>query len=113
MHTLILTIHIIVAFLLVLIVLIQKSKGGAVGGLGGGSMGGLFTARGSANFLTRTTAILATLFFVSALLLVIMGRQPTKSGILQSLEASHVSAQKAPDVAKKVTNDKSSPVPLS
>jgi preprotein translocase subunit SecG len=54
------------------VILIQRSEGGALGGLGGGTMGGMMTARGTANLLTRTTAILAACFIVTSLALAIL-----------------------------------------
>ena len=57
----------LVAAALVLIILIQRSEGGGLGV--GGSPGGLMSARGAANFLTRLTAILATLFVILSIAL--------------------------------------------
>ena len=64
METLVLTIHILIALALVITVLLQRSEGGGlgIGGSGGGG-GGFMTARGTANLLTRMTAILAGGFF--------------------------------------------------
>ena len=67
----------IVAYLLIVLaliatILLQRSEGGALGGLGGGSGGGLVSARGSANLLSRTTAILAVLFMGTAIALSIV-----------------------------------------
>ena len=61
MITVLLVIHLLIATAMVGVILIQRSEGGALGGLGGGTMGGMMTARGTANLLTRTTAILAGL----------------------------------------------------
>lgn len=73
MTTVLLTIHIIIAIALVGIILIQKNEGGGLGiGGGGGTMGGLMSARGTANLLTHVTAVLATLFFLSTLGLAIV-----------------------------------------
>jgi preprotein translocase subunit SecG len=74
MVTLMMVIHIILVAALIGIILLQKSEGGALGlgGSGGGGMGGFMTARGSANLLTRATAVLATLFFISTLGLALM-----------------------------------------
>ena len=72
METILLVIHLLITFALVGIILIQRSEGGGlgIGGSGsGGGLGGLFTQRGTANALTRTTAILATLFICTSLLL--------------------------------------------
>ena len=62
MITVLLVIHLLIATAMVGVILIQRSEGGALGGLGGGTMGGMMTARGTANLLTRTTAILAGCF---------------------------------------------------
>ena len=77
MQTILLVIYLMVVVALIGVVLIQRSEGGGLG-IGGGS--GFMSARGTANALTRTTAILATLFFVLALGMGIIARwesQPT------------------------------------
>lgn len=57
--------HLLVAVVIVILVLLQQGKGSDMGAaFGGGSSQSLFGARGSANFLTRATSLLATLFFV-------------------------------------------------
>jgi preprotein translocase subunit SecG len=80
MTTVLLVIHLIIALALVGVVLLQRSEGGALGGLGGTTMGGMMSGRGSANLLTRTTAFLAAGFMVMSLLLAIVAsgaRAPT------------------------------------
>lgn len=73
MQTLVLTIHILIALALIGVVLLQRSEGGGLGiGGGGGGSGGFMTARGTANLLTRVTAILAACFFATSLILAIM-----------------------------------------
>ncbi|MEC8641799.1 MAG: preprotein translocase subunit SecG [Pseudomonadota bacterium] len=73
MQTLILTIHILIALALIGAVLLQRSEGGGLGiGGGGGGGGGFMTARGTANLMTRVTAILAACFFGTSLILAIM-----------------------------------------
>jgi preprotein translocase subunit SecG len=68
METLILMVHVIVALSIVGLVLLQHGKGADVGAaFGGGASGSLFGASGSANFLSRTTAILAAVFFATSL----------------------------------------------
>ena len=69
MIILLLVIHILIAIALVGVILLQKSEGGALG-MGGGGMSGFMTGRSTANLLTRTTAILALLFFATSLSLV-------------------------------------------
>ena len=68
----ILIIHVLIAVALIGVILIQRSEGGALGMGGGGGVGGLMTARGSANMLTRVTAGLAVCFFASSITLAIM-----------------------------------------
>ena len=63
--TFLLVVHALLALALVSVILLQKSEGGGL--TGGGSGGGLVSARGAADFMSRTTAILATLFIVSSL----------------------------------------------
>jgi preprotein translocase subunit SecG len=75
MQTVLLIIHLIIALALVGAVLLQRSEGGALG-IGGGP-GGVMSARGAANFLTRTTAILAAVFFVTSILLTILAQGDT------------------------------------
>jgi preprotein translocase subunit SecG len=67
MFTVVIVIHLIVAIALVGVIMIQRSEGGALGV--GGGMSGFMTGRGTANLLTRATAILAALFIVTSLTL--------------------------------------------
>jgi preprotein translocase subunit SecG len=69
MMSVLIVIHLLVVIALVGVVLLQRSEGGALGTGGGG---GFMTGRGQANALSRATAILGTLFFVSALLMSII-----------------------------------------
>ena len=59
------------------VVLIQRSEGGALG-IGGGGPGAMFSARGSANFLTRVTAVLAAIFIILSLVLAILSKDNDK-----------------------------------
>ncbi|WP_296708579.1 preprotein translocase subunit SecG [Rhodoblastus sp.] len=70
MQTVLIVVHLLIVVALIAVVLLQRSEGGALG-MGGGS-GGFFTGRGQANALTRATAILATLFFMTSLGLTIL-----------------------------------------
>jgi preprotein translocase subunit SecG len=68
METFVLVIHVLVALAIVGLVLLQHGKGADVGAaFGGGASGSLFGATGSANFLSRATAILAAVFFLTSL----------------------------------------------
>ena len=71
-----LVVHLLLAIALIGVVLLQRSEGGGLGigggGGGGGGMGGFLTGRGTANLLTRTTAILAACFMLTSLTLTIL-----------------------------------------
>ena len=88
MQTLVLTTHILIALALIGAVLLQRSEGGGlgIGGGGGGAGGGFMTARGTANMMTRVTAILAACFFGTSLILAIMaGGQQDSSSIIDEV----------------------------
>ena len=79
MGTLLLVIHLLVCIFLVACILMQRSTGGALDGLGGGSGASSFlSARGTGNLLTRTTAILATMLFVTSISLALYYRGQAK-----------------------------------
>lgn len=81
MITVLLVIHLMIAAGLVGVVLLQRSEGGALGiGGGGGGGGGFLTGRGTANLLTRTTAALAAAFFLTSILLTVLGNSPAPKG---------------------------------
>ncbi len=88
MGTVLLVIHLLVAVFLVAVILLQRSEGGALDGLGGGSGAGSFlTARGTGNLLTKTTAILATIFIVTSISLSLYykGKSTTVKSIAESI----------------------------
>ncbi|HTI01440.1 MAG TPA: preprotein translocase subunit SecG [Acidisoma sp.] len=80
MFTVLLVIHVFVTLALIGVVLVQRSEGGGLGIGGGQGMGSFMTGRGTANLLTRTTAILATIFLALSLVLALMTRNST-SGV--------------------------------
>ncbi|MBB3397738.1 preprotein translocase subunit SecG [Rhizobium sp. BK060] len=86
MQTVLIVIHLMIVLALVGVVLIQRSEGGGLG-IGGGS--GFMSARGTANALTRTTAILAALFFITSLGLGILNRYESRpTDILNRIPAT-------------------------
>ena len=92
--TLVVVVHLMIVVAMIGVVLLQKSEGG---GLGIGSTGGFLTSRGTANVLTRATAILAALFFLTSLGLSIMagmGRKP--HSIITTTPASQQQPGEAP-----------------
>jgi len=75
--TLMLVLQMLAAIAMIGLVLVQQGKGADMGAsFGGGSSGSLFGATGSANFLSRSTAACATVFFVSTLALAFMSNVP-------------------------------------
>src|SRR6516165_9422628 len=97
-ETLLLAAHILVAAALVGFVLLQHGKGADMGAaFGSGASGSLFGAAGSANFLSRTTAILACVFFVTSIGLTYFG---TLHGKPQGLMESGVPEKTAPAAPK-------------
>ena len=93
MTTVLLVIHILLALALIGVVLLQRSEGGGLGiggggGSGGGGMSGFLTGRGTANLLTRTTAILAACFMLTSITLTILAGGGQPDSILDTLPAS-------------------------
>ena len=87
MITIILTIHIILALSIICAVLLQKSEGGGLGiGGSGGAGGGFMTARGTANLLTKITAILGACFFLTSILLALLSSSNSSSSIAIEVE---------------------------
>ena len=114
MANVLLVAYLLIVLALIVVILIQRSEGGALG-IGGGGGGGLMTARGSANLLTRTTAILATLFFASAIGLTILNEVDRgTSSILDSATSVEEGAQPTTvlDALNALQGDDASDLPL-
>ncbi len=96
MENIILVLNIILAFLLVIVILLQKSEGGAMGL--GVSQDSFVSSRSAGNFLTKSTAIIATLFIITSILLTIISREdmPTTSVIEQTEEKQDSSEPQIP-----------------
>jgi preprotein translocase subunit SecG len=114
MQTILVFAELVIAVALIIFVLLQRSEGGAlgIGGGGGGGFGGLFSPRGAADTLTRTTAILAALFFLTCLglnLLALHGRN--EQSILDAPVTSQGPAAKAKASAPAVPAGPSVPKP--
>jgi preprotein translocase subunit SecG len=100
MNNVLLVIHLLVALAMIGVVLLQRSEGGGLGmggGGGGGGMGGFLTGRGTANLLTRATAVLATAFMVTSLTLSILaGGRSEPTSILDDLPVSAPTQEQEP-----------------
>ena len=112
MQTLVLVLHILAAIGITVLVLLQHGKGADMGAaFGSGSAGSLFGSAGAANFLSRTTAVLAAVFFATSLGLTYFHASPSKSGgVRQQIEAPAV--PKA-DATKPATPASSAPAPAA
>lgn len=105
MENIILVIHLLIAIALIVVVLLQRSEGGALGMGGASSSGGMgmFSARGTANALTRATAILAICFMATSLTLAILaGGERESESIFESAPAVPSSAAPAEDAGPTV-----------
>ena len=97
--TLVLVVDVIVAVCIIGLVLLQHGKGADVGAaFGSGASGSLFGASGSANFLSRTTAILAVIFFVTTFVLsyMVTHKPRTGGGALDTVKERPAEAPAAP-----------------
>jgi preprotein translocase subunit SecG len=86
MENILLTLNIIFAIILILLILLQKSEGGALGI--GVSQDSFMFSRSAGNFFTKATAIIATLFIICSLSLTIIGRKdlPTTTSVIDKIE---------------------------
>ncbi len=102
MQTIVLSAHTLIALLIIVLVLLQKGKGAEAGAaFGSGASDTVFGAKGSSNFFSRATAILATAFFVSSLSLAYLSSQQADvpDSLLESvvIETNDISNQEAPN----------------
>ena len=85
MENIILSVNIISAVILVIVILFQRSEGGALGI--GASQDSLISSRTAGNFLTKTTAILATIFIVSSIFMTIFSQEKiSNKSVLEKIE---------------------------
>jgi len=115
MQTALLAVHILVAIAVVVLVLIQHGKGADAGaafgaGAAGGASGSVFGAQGASNFLSRTTAILATIFFLTSLSMAYMFRTVDESASLMEQGVVTPMTQDALPGIPTVDNNTDAPV---
>jgi preprotein translocase subunit SecG len=94
MGTILLVVYITAAISMIVLILLQRSEGGALG-IGGGG-GGLVSGRGAANFMTRTTGILATIFFLAAIGLGMLGHRAQPSSAVVGAPAKAPAGESTP-----------------
>lgn len=108
--------HVLIAVAIIGLVLLQHGKGADMGsGFGGGASSSLFGATGSANFLSRATAVLATLFFLTSLGLAYLAtNKPREGGVLDAVK-KEMTAPAKPAAEKSVVEKPAaqSPAPAS
>ena len=109
MQTTLIVIHLLIVLSLIGVVLLQRSEGGALG-IGGGGGGGFMNSRGSANLLTRATALLAAGFFVTSLgLSVLAGWRPASPTLIQ--QQAPVTTPTGPSILDQL--QKQAPAPIA
>tara|TARA_Y100000590_G_scaffold417000_1_gene516273 strand:+ start:348 stop:647 length:300 start_codon:yes stop_codon:yes gene_type:complete len=92
MENLILVLNIILAILLILVILLQKSEGGALGL--GVSQDSFVSSRSASNFLTKATALIATLFIITSILLTVISNQGiSRTSVLEKIEEKEDSTE--------------------
>ena len=104
LFTFLLIVHALIAASLVIVILMQRSEGG---GLTGGSPSGLMTARGAADFLTRATAVLATLFVLSSIFLAVLA---TVSSAPSKIDTSLAKKAQAPEPGQPLPGQPATPL---
>jgi preprotein translocase subunit SecG len=107
-------VHVIDAVVLIGLVLIQHGKGADMGAaFGTGSAGSLFGSGGSANFLSRSTAVAATIFFITSLSLTYLYASPVKGqGVMDKIDVSKTVQPVAPAVPEAdISGSKSKEIP--
>tara|TARA_A100001388_G_C28473241_1_gene358808 strand:- start:137 stop:466 length:330 start_codon:yes stop_codon:yes gene_type:complete len=99
MFNLFLIIHAILAIILICSILLQRSDGGALGGLGGGSsnFSGMLEGRRSADFLTKLTTVVGALFLANSLFLAILTKSKNESSVIKSNEIQEMAIPDKPE----------------
>ena len=113
LYSVLMTIQVLSAISIVVLVLLQQGKGADMGAaFGSGSAGSVFGAAGSANFLSRTTAVAATVFFLTTLALAYTNKGPNVEssapvGIMEAIpeEAEQEGSNLIPDDATRSGSD--------
>jgi preprotein translocase subunit SecG len=105
MQSVLLTIHVLLALALIGLVLVQRSEQDGFGLSGGGNS--VFSGRSTANFLSRSTAIVATLFLSTSMVLAVLSSRSSDTGLLQTIE------QTGPVTPAKPAQPKTPAVPFA
>lgn len=113
METLVWVVHVLTAVVLVGLVLMQHGKGADMGAaFGTGSAGSLFGSSGSANFLSRSTAVAATIFFITSLTLTYLYAHPsTGRGVMERVDVTKAVQQAPAPTDNTAPDSKSKEIP--
>jgi len=97
MENFILLINITAAILLIIVILLQKSEGGALGL--GASQDSFISSRSASNFLSKTTGIIATIFIITSILMTILSQKEiSRTSVLEKIEEKQESTE--PEIPK-------------
>jgi preprotein translocase subunit SecG len=112
-ETLVWVVHVLTAVVLIGLVLMQHGKGADMGAaFGTGSAGSLFGSSGSANFLSRSTAVAATVFFITSLSLTYIYSHPSQQqGVMEKVSPATIPAAPAAPAVNPVDDSKSKDIP--
>jgi preprotein translocase subunit SecG len=112
-ETLVWVVHVVTAAVLVGLVLMQHGKGADMGAaFGTGSAGSLFGSSGSANFLSRSTAVAATVFFITSLSLTYIYAHPAQQmGVMDKVNPAAIQAAPVAPAANPADESKSKEIP--
>ncbi len=113
METLVWVVHVVTAVVLIGLVLIQHGKGADMGAaFGSGSAGSLFGSSGSANFLSRSTAVAAAVFFVTSLSLTYIYSHPAQQqGVMDKVAPAAAPAAPVASAVNPSDDSKSREIP--
>lgn len=115
METVILIVHVLAAVALITLILLQQGKGADMGAaFGSGASSTVFGSQGSASFLTRTTAILATIFFITSLSLAYftnqgVARTSVTESVVEKVDSKAPVAEDMPSVPAATPEKESAP----
>ena len=117
MDIILLVVHVVLALGIISLVLLQKGAGASAGAVLGGGAGSVFGASGSSNFLSKTTAILATAFFINSLVLAYMAsHREGPATVIDEIEQAQQVEMMAPEPVMQELDqavDETVPLPFS
>ncbi len=114
LYTILLVAHTILVLFLIIMVLLQRTDSDGLSGLGGGGGNQFMTGRGTANFMTRTTTILAAAFMATSLILAVMANHMNSKSIIdavpvESSATGEKALEKTPEEAAKIEKKSEAP----